>query len=398
LGYWKYGKVILNPATHSRNIMANSVLLDMSGTNHLRQAQLMPEVIQDYLKKGQLYQMATMKGLLRKGFKGGEIQKIKMFYEAGNGGHMSRIMNTLKIPFKKMGDLYGAEEDLSKLIKFADVIKNGGTVDQAATEAKKWLFDYTKVPKFIELARKSPLGAPFITFTYKSVPRVAETLVNNPLRLYKYYAFAKGFNEASRKLMGMTPEDYAESVKDLPPWLMRSIGGMPANLMLPYKDSEGRSKWLNLEYIIPVGQAPEIAEKGLLKGFMGNPFFTIVRDLSANQDFSGKKIIPPEATKLESIKATLGYVYRQIAPSFAPGVWNTKTGENVLAGGYSFDKLLSVLYKRPDFHDRVRGLTPTLLDTLAGLKIESLNIDEAESMRMYQKQQRLVELQKYMMK
>ena len=385
---WKYSKVVLNPATHSRNILANSILLDLSGVNHLKQIQLLPRVIKDYLSKGSFYQLALKNGAIGDEFVGGEVAMIEKFYTQGQGSNLDRWMNVLKSPIMNAGKVYQAEEQISKMIKFTAELERGKSASIAALDAQKWLFNYQEIPNFIKVAKQI---SPFITFTYKSVPRIAEAIVNNPLRVYKYYAFAKAFNESSRKMLNISPTDFAREEKALPPWLLRSIGGMPTNMLMPWKDKYGRTQWLNLEYILPVGLAPDILEKGILEQF-SNPLFTIISDLKKNSDFRGKEIIPVGSTPAEAAKITTEYIYRQLAPSLAPGLLNLGDGESIFKGGYSFEKIMSALYEKPDYMERVRGITPVIFDVLMGLKLTPLDVDESEMFKMYEKKNTIEEL------
>ena len=384
LSAWKFGKVVLNPATQVRNVISNTILLDLSGTNHIRQLQLFPKAFGEYLSKGKLYQQALDDGAIGGEFVGTEtMQKLRNFYIGTKGNNLQRWMDVAKMPFRKAGELYQGMEQLAKIVKYMDVLEKGGTRKLAAQEAQKWLFNYNEIPKFIDWARKSPFGSPFITFTYKSLPRLAETLVNRPMTLYKYYALANAFNETSRKYQGMLPTEFARQKKVLPDYLMKDIGGMPTNLLLPFKDKYNRTQWLNLEYILPVGLAPEIMEKGLLKGAISNPFFNIIADLNKNSDFRGQPIIPPEATKQEATHAVVSYIYRQFAPSLAPSI------PPISKGGYSFEKIMDAIYKRPDFAERTRDLTPALFDTLLGIKVNPLDVGEAEQFKMLNKKKRI---------
>ena len=394
LGMWKYSKVVLNPATHVRNMISNSMLLDMSGVNHIRQMQLMPRVIKDYVTKGKLYQLAVKHGAIGDEFIGGDVAQIGKYYNAGQGGNLSKWMNVLKAPFKKAGDIYQGEEQISKMVKFADMLSKRATPQAAAKEAQKWLFNYQEIPNAVKVAKQI---APFITFTYKALPRVGETLVNNPLKVYKYYALAKGFNESSRKMLNMRPQEFAKENKMLPPWLMKSIGGMPTNLLMPWKDKFDRTQWLNLEYILPLGMGPEIMQRGI-KGLVGNPLVTLFADLSKNQDFKGQDIIPVGSTPGEAAKIITEYIYRQIAPSLSPGLWNVGTGEEILKGGYSFEKILSAIYQRPDYADRTRSIGPVLFDVLMGLKLTPLDVEEAEMFKTYDKKRIIEDLNTQILK
>ena len=387
LSAWKYSKVVLNPATHSRNIISNSMLLDLSGTGHIRQAQLFPSVIKDYMSKGPLYQRALKNGGIGGEWVGSEVAKIKDFYTMGQGGNLSKWLNVLKAPFKKASNIYQGEEQVAKLIKFADMISKGASDKIAAREAQKWLFNYNKIPDIIKVAKHV---SPFITFTYKSIPRIAEAIATNPMRVYKYYAFFNAFNSASAKLQGMSPEEFAREKKALPPWLMRSIGGMPSNLLFPWKDKYNRTQWLNLEYMLPTGMAPEVMRGHIIS----NPLITITAELMKNKDFKGLPIVLEGMNKGEAISAVANHVYRQVAPSLAPGLKGVKGW----SGGYSFAKVMNAFDKIPDRAERIRSVRSSLFDVLLGLKITPLDIDKSETFKMYNKKRRIEDIQKQVLK
>jgi len=386
---WKFGKVVLNPATHSRNIMSNSILLDLSGVSHARQAKLLPRVARDYLRKGKVYQQAVKHGAIGDEFVGGEIARIRDTYLKGGGSNLERLMRVVKKPFQKAADIYQAEEQLAKMIKFTDMLERGATPEVAAREAQKWLFNYSRVPKFVEGAKHI---APFATFTYKAIPRVAEAITTNPLRVYKYYALFKSWNEAARKSLGMDEKEFKGAQKALPPWYFRAIGDMPLTLLMPWRDKNNDLQWYNLEYTLPLGMAPEIIRKGFFGGFVGNPVLTIVGELRANRDFKGSPIVPVGATKAEMIQKVTEYIYRQVAPSLAPAI------PPITKGGYSFEKIVDAIMKRPDYAGRVRELPTTLLDTLAGIKISPLNIREAKMFKVKELQRNIQDLQMQMMR
>jgi len=388
---WKYGKVVLNPATQVRNGISNTMLLDLSGTNHIRQAKLFPKAFDELLNKGKIYQQALEDGAVGGEFVGGEIKKLKDFYVKTQGGNMNKWANILKMPFDAAGKVYQGMEQSAKLVKYMDVLEKTGNRKLAASEAQKWLFDYSKVPKIVDWARKSPFGAPFITFTYKSTPRIAEAIVNRPMAVYKYKALFDAINETSRKYQGLRPDEYARQKKLLPDYLLKDIGGVPTNLLMPWKDKYGRTQWLNLEYILPLGQSPEIIEKGI-SGFVGNPVFNLVSDLSKNTDFRGKTIIPIGATTQEATKAVLSYIYRQVAPSLAPEI------PGLSKGGYSWEKVKDAISKRPDFSERTRELTPTIVDVLAGIKLNALDVNEAERFKMIGKKKKIEDLQSQLLR
>ena len=378
LSAWKFGKVVLNPAAQTRNMLSNSILLDFSGTNHVRQLQLFPRVIKDYMKKGTLYKQALDDGAIGGEFVGTEtMRKINAVYLGSQENNLQRLMKVAGTPFKKAGELYQGMEQLAKMVKYTDVLEKTGNRQLAAKEAQKWLFNYGDVPKIIDVVRKSPVGAPFITFTYKALPRIAETAVKNPMKLYKYYAMSKAFNETSRKLMGMSPVDYAREQNALPPWVLKQIGGMPTNLLLPWRDKHGRTLWLNLEYILPVGQAPEMSKRGI-GGLVSSPAFNVLADIIKNLDFKNQGLVPPESTQAEATLAITKHIYKTLVPSLAPG-------------GYAYERIVvGALQKSEKTHaERKHSLIPALLNTFFGLKINAVDVKEFEQFKMYEKKKRI---------
>ena len=143
--------------------------------------------------------------------------------------------------------------------------------------------------------------------------------------------------------------------------------------------------------------APEIMEQGL-RGIATNPFFTLASDLSKNKDFTGKNIIPIGATQGEAAKVVIEYIYRQLAPSLSPGLLNLGSGESIFKGGYSFEKIMSAIYQRPDYLDRTRDIAPTIFDVLMGLKLTPLDAKESEVFKMYEKKEIIEELNKQILK
>lgn len=392
---FKFGKVVLNPATHMRNMVTNTMLLDMSGVGQEEQAIMFPQMMKDYIQKGPIYQRALKSGAIGGEFYGGDIKIIQDFYTHNGGNNLGKWLNTMKAPFRAAGKVYQGEEQLAKMVKFKHMIQNGADDALAATEAQKWLFNYTDIPEAIKFAKQV---APFITFTYKAIPRVVETGVTAPLKLYKYYAVFSAFNEAARKTQGMTPTEYAKELDALPPWMMRAIGGFPSVLFMPWKDDAGRTLFMNLEYILPLGMAPDIIERGLgpgglaqaLGAMVGNPYFTTLSDLINNKDFRGQDIVPFGATLAEASHARIQHLYQQLAPSLAPGLPGMK-------GGYSWEKLLEAINKKKvKFEqDKVkRELTPTMLDILMGIKMTPVDMQRSTIFQMQQKERDVRELER----
>src|SRR3990167_4814489 len=118
--------------------------------------------------------------------------------EALREGKSSEALRQVRFSQSKTGQsagrLYQAEEEFFKLAKFIHNKEKGMDTKAAVADANHWLFDYSEVPKFVDWARNSPLGAPFITFTWKALPVIVESFVTAPWRLA---TVAYALNEAA---------------------------------------------------------------------------------------------------------------------------------------------------------------------------------------------------------
>jgi hypothetical protein len=64
LGAWKFGKVILSPKTHARNVMSNSILAHLGGMPMYEQPIYLTKSIQAMRGKNNYWKDATSEGLL----------------------------------------------------------------------------------------------------------------------------------------------------------------------------------------------------------------------------------------------------------------------------------------------------------------------------------------------
>lgn len=357
LSKWKFGKVVLNPATHSRNMMSNSIMLDLSGVDLVSQPRILSKSLSELRSKGAYYKEAKDANLLGSEFVGGEIGKLLDNFEKPAETTFGKLLNVVRETGDKVGDIYQAEDQWFKLAKFISEREKGATVKEAAKEAEKWLFNYSKVSPAVDKLRKSPLGMPFITFTAKAAPRVLETAVKNPLRLYKYKMLFNAIEKIAQEKTGITDQEI-KTIK-------RNSRGQV--VVLPFRDDAGNPQTVDLSYILPWG---DIGETGgfaklppaLTPGGIVKPLIEAGANKSLYKStynpFNQRKaqIYLESDTVGEKTKKVVDYIYKAYAPSFAPG-------------GYSFNKVKSAVNKEPDYHERVRSVATVLADTILGIKI-----------------------------
>jgi len=381
---WKSLKVLPNMATHFRNMMSNTVLLNISGVGLNEMPQYLLRAAKEMRTKGKAYKELVNAGVIGTEFASMElhaIQRIERIMQS-QGGMFNKTIDWLYLqPKETLGNIYQSEEQVFKLAKYLHAVNSGVSKKVAAAEAEKWLFNYSKVSKLVKTARSLPLGLPFVTFPAKVLPRVLEVAAKNPARLWKYKLFADNFNENSRERLGMTREEYAE--------LSRLQYG--AFLLLPGKDNNGLPLTVDLGYIMPWGSFTEEsrgtgAPQVLTPGGAAMPALESGFNKSL---YSGMKIRHDTDLPIVKFKKTIDYLYKSYAPVYAPPI------PLVSGGGFAAHKFLSAIdytfqqqgYTLPetvrdllmvntsDYYGRFRSLPTVLFDIIFGIKASPQDID-----------------------
>lgn len=337
LSQWKFGKTALNPATHGRNLFSNVILADLGGLSPLR-VDMYTKALRDYAKKTGLYDEAASTGIFGTDWFGAEVKN----YISDIGGvnknqsmvrHITEILSNSKTAraIGKAGDLYQAEEHWFKMALYSHQRSLGKTPAEAAAHAQKYLFNYSDLSPFLKKLKRSPIGGPFLSFTAKSLPIMAETAVKHPVRFFKWVALFNGINEVSKANIGMTDEEYLAMEESLPDWQKSTF--LTPRILLPTRDKEEQPIQLDLTYNLPWGQIGEqgqlfkniplvkdIPGGSILDAFVGsNPFTNLGVETITNRSlFTDKQIYNPDTeTNLEALGSLGGHAYKQLAPGIA---------------------------------------------------------------------------------
>jgi len=398
LGAWKYGKVIANPSTHFRNLMSNSILADMGGMDQLQQLRLLPKAAKEIYKKGQYFKEARAARLLGQEFVGGELQVMQQAAGLGKGNMIdfvakysttaANILNKGKQAVKGattgLADLYQTEEQWFKLAKFIQGREQGMGIKESAAIAEKYLFNYSKVSPIVDKLRTAVAGSPFITFISKALPRVAETAMTNPVKLWKYKLLVDAMETQAQKAHNLSDEDL-EAIHE------QSRG---SQVVLPMKDNEGRPMKLDLSYILPWG---DIGEQG---GFFGLPPVAppsgpakAVLELGMNKSmFMDKPIYNMKTdTAPEIMRKSMDHLVTSLVPSWTPGI---RGEESWFKGGYSWRKFIGKLKGEKDYFGKENDMAHILAGTLFGLKLTSADPQESKYFGAINKNQQTKEVQK----
>ncbi len=303
---FKYGKVVLNPATHARNIMSNYMLNNFAGIPSWRMPDLSIKAMREIRTQGKFFKEVENLGELSSGFWGSEIKEL--------------LLNPMDSKAKKMGKeainffgkLYQNEERFSKMMMFVYQRERGTGVRAAWSAAETATFNYAKVTPFIRRLRESAFGLPFVTFTVKATPLVAKTAITHPARIGKFGLIKRGFES-------MSPEDQLTAERANEPDYIKS----GFFVRLPFEDKLGRAMYFDMTYIMPFGdllsgnwlEAERKGETLLTSTLRKNPVFGAVGDLYSNTDFFGEPIIKASSTEPhEAGRDILVYLTKQFAP------------------------------------------------------------------------------------
>jgi len=370
VGGFKYGKVILNPATHARNVMSNFILNNFEGLSPAR-LDIYAKAAKSLLKKDELYKEAKQVGLGLDTFASGELRTILSgAVEGGAKGKFKTVLN-------KIADIYQKEEEFAKMAQYIFQKSKGLSPDEAYKVAERATFNYSQVTPFIRRVRESIFGLPFITFTSKVTPQIAKTLATKPTKISNIGKI-KNAIEKQADLEELTAERKTE-----PAWVRDGFF-----VKLPMKDKEGRSAYLDLTYILPFGDllsgqlvkrdieretgVKESVPEALLKK---SPFINIVKELAKNQDFFGNRIF----RESDEIEDQTMDIFRHIIKTYSPPLISDQ-----IPGGYrkgderrpaQWQKLFSADTGIEAGGKQGRTLAQELLKQV-GLKIQPVDLEQ----------------------
>ena len=325
---WKMSKVALNPPGQIRNAISNAVMLQLSGVPLHRMPDLMARAILQIRNNGVHWQVAQKYGVTESTFQAQELFRAKrdlLDLERDLKGMtpLVAIKSVAAAIADFAGDAYQATEAMFKTVKIIDAMtRQGLSEEQAALEAQKWLFDYSLLDRNLRYARNAPVGAPFVTFTSKVLPRLAEVALLAPHRFLPWVGLMYGMQMAAQAAFGGDDDEWEQLKKALPKW-MQDKGHMA---FLPWRDDAGRLQAVDLSYFFPWAQWTELAGKlaeadvlGAIKslGIFGGPLPDVMTAMRTNEDpFTGRDIVNPDDPPMERAASLTAYAYDLMAPPF----------------------------------------------------------------------------------
>lgn len=394
VGNFKYAKVVLNPATHARNIASNRILNYWKlGMNPLdpRTWKAEAKAIKEIARKGGKYTAeATPLGYNLDSFAAAELKGILESPEMLTA--MGKYGNKWDSVKKTIGDIYQGEENQAKLAAYIynREVKNLNP-EEAWKAAVSATFDYAAVTPLIRKLRSSIFGLPFITFTYKATPLAIETALKNPERISVIGKIKNSIENAAD--IEMTERERASE----PPWVKDGF-----YVKLPGKDAEGRSRYFDLTYILPFGDlvsgnfwergmnmetgTPESTAQATIRK---SPFLQLVGELAKNKDFYGNNIwLDSDSVESQNLD-----ILRHISKTFLPPMVADQIPGGYNEKGEQAQRGIKGALSPQERMDQQRTLSQELARNL-GFKVQPINVDIQETYSEWNKKKALETLLK----
>lgn len=371
LGVWKAGKTAWNPATHGRNIFSSAIQNDVIAGLSPSRVDKYVNAIQGMIKgEPELKQFRELGGY-EGTFNAAELQDFLGAVKAKRGSMMNRSLDyvlehKMTSPLRAMSKAYQTEEIAFRYAAYKHRLSLGDAPAMAMKIAKQAIPDYAQVPDLIRKARRSPIGAPFISYAYKMLPAITESAIKHPLRAGKYIALTYAMNEFAKSQMGITDEQYNQLRKS------KNFNG-GSQILLPFTDKAGDPVVMDLTYNLPWGDMLEwgaaaggtfgqseggtgLLDKGLS---MLNPIAKSAIEIGGNRNtYTGRDLTTKSMSNVDKGKAIGGQLLNTFAPTFPsrgiPNIIKAAVGEK-------------------DYYGKERDLPTTLAKNLVGISVSPIN-------------------------
>jgi len=283
---WKKTKTAWSPSTHVGNTASNVMLLDFADTDFKYVIKGIKEMSDP---KSALHRQAKIDGifdvdLISKELKEAatEIERslLKIQNEQSFGlGILGETGDAIKYGAKwtpeKMERFYQLQDQIFRMGVYMDRLDKGFSRSDSALEARKWFIDYDINAPFIQGLKRT--AVPFISYTYRVIPLLAEAAALRPHKFAKWAALGYGMNEGFTYL---ADDKYGEDIDRLTvrdAYNKKLFGGVPivgdampyTNIRLPVDDKNGNALYFDASRWIPGGDIFEGRESPV--GFQGLP-------------------------------------------------------------------------------------------------------------------------------
>ena len=396
---WKTGKTVLNPSTHSRNVMWNMYaawMADVSPLNMKVYAEAKSAIVD---RNSEYYTKIREWGLTDSGMTTEMMQTLAESLNLRPGRNQNiftKLTDLARNRTAKASDIYAFEESLFKAAVFINEVKRGTTERVAAEKALKYLFDYNEVSRATKWMRVMPVvGAPFGTFHAKLWPLMLETAIMKPWKLLPMLALPAIINQLAEARFG--EEEVEDARKARAPWEQKYFAPMA-----PWGDNPSV---FNMSSIFPVGDLDN-ASGGIFRNIpvlsmippglqpIQEPVGRGVIEMAINKTFlTGREVFDEDASAIDKTRQKFDYAYKQAMPPLSPEIPLPYPSPAFSEGGYSYQKIKDAAMGREDYFGAKRGIPAAVADTVFGIKSREIDAVDGIGIQVSQKERRIDELE-----
>ena len=255
-GIWKGLHTIVAPPVHFANVVSSGHMFDLADGNWADVGRAAKNMYKKDDEWAQMVEDGVFGSGMMKELDEGSMSILKMYGNDSGGylrigdgpGGLSRAMDwTTKmarhlkaVGWDNPGKLYQLEDNIWRAAlyktKLGELTANGVDVmtarGMAAKQAKEFFVDYDQNPAMLNALRHTFL--PFFSYTYGTMPRLAEVAAKNPAKYAKWAMIYAGLNSIGENTSGKTESEIDQINQLAEPNPMFGIPGMPpARVMLP---------------------------------------------------------------------------------------------------------------------------------------------------------------------
>jgi len=260
---WKKTKTSWNLGTHVANSTSNVILLDFADTEIKYFFKAIKEMNDP---TSQLHKDAKIAGIFDVDFVSAELGKYgtemeRAMIQLQDNYNAAGFLNYAKkylqkgkeISLDKLERAYQLEDQVFRMAVYMDRLDKGFNVEDAALEARRWFIDYDINAPLITTLKKTAL--PFISYTYRVIPLLAEAAIMRPHKFAKWAAIGYGVDAAGTYLADSNTKEIEKLT--MREELSKKMFGVPfmapTMIRLPWDSENGDSMYLDVSRWIPGG-------------------------------------------------------------------------------------------------------------------------------------------------
>lgn len=287
--------------------------------------------------------------------------EVSAAYQAAIGSKGAKAIGN---EAKNLIDLYQSEDDVFRLAAWLKAKEDGATDIEAGKKSRKSFLDYNINAPWVAAMRSTAF--PFMAFSYRAIPMLAETAAKRPWKLLKLAAIVGGLNALSYALIGGDEDDER---RYLPEEKAGRVWGMvPKLIRMGWNDSDGQPVFLDIRRFIPVGDVFDLGQGHsavpIPPSMMpGGPISLLFEAILNKSAFTGNDISLETDTTFERLMKTGDYLYKAVAPNIA-----------FLPGTYSYENITNAGKGKTDTFGRELSINQALLNSV-GIKVGSYGAD-----------------------